>query len=58
MDVQKNVALMQYNLNTSQLKLRSQLNWISQWESEQSLHIHELKSNNVNAASLAQSVCI
>ena len=49
---------MQYNLNTSQPKLRSQLNWISQWESEQRLHIHDVKSNNVHAASLAQSVFI
>ena len=56
--LKKYVALMQYNLNTSQPKLRSQLNWISQWESEQRLHIHDVKSNNVHAASLAQSVFI
>ena len=49
---------MQYNLNTSQPKLRSQLNWISQWESERRLNIHDVKSNYVHAASLAQSVFI
>ena len=44
MGVKKYVALMQYNLITLQLKLRSQLNWISQWKSEQKLHLHEFKS--------------
>ena len=44
MGVKKYVALMQYNLITSQLKLRSQLNWISQWKSKQKLHINEFKS--------------